>query len=127
MPIIMITFGLLMHRRVLFALPAFLTLYLAYSLQRQSLVSDVQNTISRYAKQYLQLNHIIQLPFQAFDDDDSQNSPLPFTRRIVAVGDLHGDLPNARKVLQMTNVVDEHGNWTGNVDYFVQTGDIIDR
>ena len=50
-----------------------------------------------------------------------------FERRIVAVGDLHGDYPNALKVLQMSNVVDAQGNWTGDVDIFVQTGDIIDR
>ncbi|KAG6899961.1 hypothetical protein C0993_004862 [Termitomyces sp. T159_Od127] len=51
----------------------------------------------------------------------------PFARRIVAVGDLHGDLPNARKVLQFSGVTDDLGNWSGNVDFFVQTGDIIDR
>ncbi|KAG6908677.1 hypothetical protein DXG01_003691 [Tephrocybe rancida] len=51
----------------------------------------------------------------------------PFVRHIVAVGDLHGDLPNARKVLQFSGVTDDFGNWTGNVDFFVQTGDIIDR
>ena len=50
-----------------------------------------------------------------------------FTRRIVAVGDLHGDMPNAQQVLQMAGVVDEEGNWSGGVDFFVQTGDIIDR
>ena len=50
-----------------------------------------------------------------------------FTRRIVAVGDLHGDMPNAQKVLHMAGVVDEEGHWSGGVDYFVQTGDIIDR
>jgi hypothetical protein len=50
-----------------------------------------------------------------------------FVRRIVAVGDLHGDFRNARKVLEMSGVVDEEGKWTGNVDFFVQTGDIIDR
>ncbi|KAH8100831.1 hypothetical protein BXZ70DRAFT_1077448 [Cristinia sonorae] len=50
-----------------------------------------------------------------------------FTRKIVAVGDLHGDLPNAQSVLQMAGVVDADGNWTGGVDFFVQTGDIIDR
>jgi len=50
-----------------------------------------------------------------------------FTRRIVAVGDLHGDLPNAQAVLQMAGVVDAYGNWTGEVDFFVQTGDIVDR
>ncbi|KAH9850383.1 Metallo-dependent phosphatase [Lenzites betulinus] len=50
-----------------------------------------------------------------------------FMRTIVAVGDLHGDLPNAQRVLQMANVVDADGNWSGGVDFFVQTGDIIDR
>ena len=34
---------------------------------------------------------------------------------------------NARKVLQFSGVVDEEGDWTGDVDFFVQTGDIIDR
>ncbi|KAG5646939.1 hypothetical protein DXG03_001662 [Asterophora parasitica] len=51
----------------------------------------------------------------------------PFTRHIVAVGDLHGDFPNARKVLQFSGVTDAFGNWTGHADFFVQTGDIIDR
>lgn len=51
----------------------------------------------------------------------------PFTRRIVAVGDLHGDYPNALRVLHFSGVVDESGNWSGNVDFFCQTGDIIDR
>lgn len=55
------------------------------------------------------------------------HSSATFTRRIVAVGDLHGDMPNALSVLQMAGVVDDEGNWTGNVDFFVQTGDIIDR
>jgi len=50
-----------------------------------------------------------------------------YTKRIIAVGDIHSDFGNALKVLHMADVVDEHGNWTGNVDMFVQTGDIIDR
>ncbi|KAJ7104021.1 Metallo-dependent phosphatase-like protein [Mycena belliarum] len=52
---------------------------------------------------------------------------VPFTRHIVAVGDLHGDLPNAQTVLQFSGVVDALGNWTGDADFFVQTGDIVDR
>jgi Calcineurin-like phosphoesterase len=47
--------------------------------------------------------------------------------RVVAVGDLHGDYDNALEVLQMADVVDANGSWTGNIDYFVQTGDIVDR
>lgn len=50
-----------------------------------------------------------------------------FVRRVVAVGDLHGDFGNALKVLEMSGVIDKEGGWTGLIDFFVQTGDIIDR
>lgn len=61
-------------------------------------------------------------------DTAADVDPRPkFKRRIVAVGDIHGDLLNAHRVLQMARVVDEDGLWTGEVDVFVQTGDIIDR
>lgn len=63
----------------------------------------------------------------AFDIDSESYVEGQFVRRVVAVGDLHGDYPNALKVLQMSHVVDSQGNWTGDVDFFVQTGDIIDR
>ena len=56
-----------------------------------------------------------------------QGKRLPYRRHIVAIGDLHGDLPNARKVLHFSGVTDAMGNWTGDVDIFAQTGDIIDR
>ncbi|TFK78387.1 hypothetical protein K466DRAFT_607036, partial [Polyporus arcularius HHB13444] len=82
-----------------------------------------------------------QIPLQASDFVDhhrpKQHGHVPvaahtdstkgqFTRKIVAVGDLHGDMPNALEVLQMAGVVDENGDWSGEVDFFVQTGDIID-
>ncbi|KAI8980195.1 Metallo-dependent phosphatase [Trametes punicea] len=85
------------------------------------------------------VSDVAQQPLQAADlhrhyhDATAPNVVHPepvegqFKRTIVAVGDLHGDMPNARKVLQMADVVDDEGNWSGNVDFFVQTGDIIDR
>jgi hypothetical protein len=74
----------------------------------------------------------IQLPlFSPSSDHSYTQSPNVqiegISRRIVAVGDIHGDFENAFKVLHMAGVVDDHGDWTGNVDLFVQTGDIIDR
>jgi hypothetical protein len=52
----------------------------------------------------------------------SGSTRAPYTRHIVAVGDLHGDMKNAQTVLQFSGVVDEFGNWTGDADFFVQTG-----
>lgn len=63
----------------------------------------------------------------AEDGLQRHDSRTKFTRHIVAVGDLHGDMPNARRVLQFSGVTDDNGDWSGNVDFFVQTGDIIDR
>jgi hypothetical protein len=57
----------------------------------------------------------------------SSGDRLELSSRIVAVGDLHGDIENAQKVLEMAGVVDSDGRWSGDVDVFVQTGDIIDR
>lgn len=64
---------------------------------------------------------------QKIEGESHEDTRTKFTRHIVAVGDLHGDLPNARRVLQFSGVTDDLGKWSGNVDFFVQTGDIIDR
>lgn len=47
--------------------------------------------------------------------------------RLVAVGDLHGDLEQGRATLHLMEVVDEEGHWTGGDTTLVQTGDILDR
>ncbi|KAI1318682.1 hypothetical protein EDD11_005975 [Mortierella claussenii] len=58
-----------------------------------------------------------------------QRTPPSFleSKRTVAVGDLHSDLPQTLAVLQLANVVDDKGNWSGGKDTLVQTGDIVDR
>ncbi|KAF8631376.1 hypothetical protein AX15_002431 [Amanita polypyramis BW_CC] len=65
-------------------------------------------------------------PAYSHPNSPSTNSK-PFHRHIVAVGDLHGDLANARRVLEFSGVTNKNGDWSGKVDFFVQTGDIIDR
>lgn len=55
-------------------------------------------------------------------------APAPATpSRIVAVGDLHGDLDNALAALALTGVVDAEGHWIGGTTTLVQTGDTTDR
>ncbi|XP_010685890.2 shewanella-like protein phosphatase 1 [Beta vulgaris subsp. vulgaris] len=50
-------------------------------------------------------------------------------RRIVAVGDLHGDLSKARWALNMAGVLSSDGrdSWTGGETVLIQLGDILDR
>jgi hypothetical protein len=47
--------------------------------------------------------------------------------RIVAVGDLHGDLEAARRALLLAGAVDAEGHWSGGRLVLIQTGDILDR
>ncbi|WP_394837324.1 metallophosphoesterase [Pendulispora rubella] len=47
--------------------------------------------------------------------------------RIVAIGDLHGDLDKARRVLRLAGAIDANDVWIGGKLTIVQTGDEIDR
>lgn len=51
----------------------------------------------------------------------------PSVDRLVAIGDLHGDLEATRKALQLAGVIDEAGRWTGGKTVVVQLGDQTDR
>jgi len=47
--------------------------------------------------------------------------------RLVAFGDVHGDLEASRAVLQLVGAIDENDSWVGGELVVVQTGDQIDR
>ncbi len=57
----------------------------------------------------------------------ARGAPLPFPARVVAVGDLHGDLDNAIAALHLAGATDASGTWTGGDLTLVQTGDTTDR
>ncbi|WFD24776.1 hypothetical protein MEQU1_003481 [Malassezia equina] len=48
-------------------------------------------------------------------------------RRVVAIGDLHGDYAQALDILRATHVVDSQGHWAGGATVLVSTGDTVDR
>ncbi len=52
---------------------------------------------------------------------------LPAAKRIVAIGDLHGDLEATRRALRTAGAIDEKDAWIGGDLVIVQTGDDIDR
>lgn len=47
--------------------------------------------------------------------------------RVVAVGDLHGDVSATRDVLRASGVLGEDDHWSGGTTTLVQTGDVLDR
>jgi hypothetical protein len=47
--------------------------------------------------------------------------------RIVAVGDVHGDLAQFTTVLRGAGVIDRDNNWSGGKTHLVQNGDLLDR
>lgn len=59
------------------------------------------------------------------DTDTSYRFPAP--ERIVAIGDLHGDLAATRAALRLAHAIDDRDRWVGGKLTVVQTGDEIDR
>jgi hypothetical protein len=53
--------------------------------------------------------------------------PIPVAGRLVLVGDLHGDLDVARRVLQLAGATDAKGQWVGGSLVLVLLGDLLDR
>lgn len=51
----------------------------------------------------------------------------PAADRVVAIGDLHGDLQATRGALRLAGAIDANDAWIGGKLVVVQTGDLIDR
>ncbi len=54
-----------------------------------------------------------------------QRRPMP--KRLVAIGDLHGDLAATRAALRAAGAIDDRDRWIGGELVVVQTGDVLDR
>jgi len=52
---------------------------------------------------------------------------FPEVERIVAIGDLHGDLYATMRALRAARVITPDGNWIGGNTTLVQVGDVLDR
>jgi hypothetical protein len=47
--------------------------------------------------------------------------------RVVAIGDVHGALPEFEAILRQTGLLNARRQWAGGRSVFVQTGDVVDR
>ncbi len=57
--------------------------------------------------------------------DEPSRHPAP--ARLVAIGDVHGDLRAARAVLRLAGAIDDADRWSGGAQWVVQLGDVLDR
>src|SRR5262245_4236254 len=51
----------------------------------------------------------------------------PQTDRVVAIGDVHGNLDGFLSILQKASLIDQNRQWTGGKATLVQLGDLVDR
>lgn len=59
---------------------------------------------------------------------EGRDSAPSLNRRIIAVGDVHGDLAQLRAVLEMANIINTDGEWIDrDKAVVVQVGDLLDR
>ena len=54
-------------------------------------------------------------------------SYFPAAKRLVAIGDLHGDYNKAVRAFKVAGLVDDAENWVGGDTVAVQVGDVLDR
>ena len=59
--------------------------------------------------------------------EDAVPDTFEGVERVVAVGDVHGDVEALADVLRMAGLIDEKRQWVGGKTHLVQTGDIADR
>jgi len=58
--------------------------------------------------------------------DPAETADYPY-RRVVAVGDIHGDYAKLVKILRHAKLINNKNEWIGYDTMLVQTGDLIDR
>ena len=54
-------------------------------------------------------------------------SIYPAQKRIIVIGDLHGDYKLTLMCLSQMKLINKNGNWTGGTTWVVQMGDQVDR
>lgn len=52
---------------------------------------------------------------------------LPPPRRLIAIGDLHGDLERSKQALRLAGLIDSSDRYSGGSATVVQIGDVLDR
>lgn len=63
--------------------------------------------------------------FETLSKDDIAWDIKPVPSRVIAVGDIHGDLASLGAILEDCALIDENGEWRGGTAHLVLLGDLI--
>jgi hypothetical protein len=87
--------------------------------------------LSSYYDSYINSKHEIKggyiNNFFKYEKIDKPPHIHPRVPRIIAIGDIHGDMQLLLKCLQIAKVIDNNNNWIGGTTIVVQVGDQIDN
>nr|XP_048321357.1 shewanella-like protein phosphatase 2 [Ziziphus jujuba var. spinosa]XP_048321359.1 shewanella-like protein phosphatase 2 [Ziziphus jujuba var. spinosa] len=103
-----------------------------------SLCKDIPNLLSSFVETFVDfsVSGLFLLPKHPPNPLSSSSSPssLPPLRtryppvdRLIALGDLHGDLDKTKQSLRLSGLIDASDRWVGGPTTLVQIGDVLDR
>ena len=88
-------------------------------------IKNTHNNINKFIEENYNFSKVWKLKCSKYSE--SQPFILPPVKRIIVIGDLHGDLDITLRTLKIANLIDEQSNWIGEDTVVVQVGDQIDR
>ncbi|GLJ13105.1 hypothetical protein SUGI_0205270 [Cryptomeria japonica] len=103
--------------------------------ENESVCSRVPNLVSDFVDSFVDFTiggQFLTSNSTAPDNKNGSNAAevvtrIPSVERLIAIGDIHGDLQKAKEALKVAQVIDENDNWMGGDTTVVQVGDLLDR
>jgi hypothetical protein len=89
-------------------------------------IKNTHNLVNKYINKVYNFKEIWEKKCSKYNVK-SQPHVLPAVKRIIVIGDLHGDWDMTIKTLNIAKLIDNNNNWIGNDTVVVQVGDQIDR
>jgi hypothetical protein len=94
------------------------------------MLTRTRTTMSHFLQQYISRTAVVcllLLGLAGCATAQPVSTRLPAASRVVALGDVHGDLDATRRALRLAGAIDDRDRWIGGRLVVVQTGDQLDR
>ncbi|KAJ0247844.1 Shewanella-like protein phosphatase 2 [Hirschfeldia incana] len=88
---------------------------------------DIPNLISSFVDTFVDYSFSGTFPPPPPPLNDPPQTRFEKPDRLVAIGDLHGDLEKSKQAFRLAGLTDSSDRWTGGSTVVVQVGDVLDR